>query len=86
MIFSSIWFSQSLNHVGVNLKLQFLIKSRDAAKSKNLLGQVLVRHAATARRRLLIRQNLGGQLPPLGVSLYNMQLLEIFKELFSTIL
>ena len=40
------------------------IVCRHVAKSKNLGGHVVMRRAA-ARRRLLIRQNLGEQLPPL---------------------
>ena len=46
-------------------KLFLCIFHRHAAKSKNLGEQVVMRRAAAAWRRLLIRQNLGGQLLPL---------------------
>ena len=36
---------------------------RDALRVKNPVGQVVMRRAAAARRRLLICQNLVGQLP-----------------------
>ena len=37
---------------------------RDAPRVKNPGGPVVMRHAAAARRRLLICQNLGGPRPP----------------------
>ena len=37
---------------------------RHVSKSKNLGGRVVMRRAAAAWRRLLICQNLEGQLPP----------------------
>ena len=42
---------------------------RHVAKSKNLRGRVVIRCAAAARRRLLICQNLVGQLPHLPLPL-----------------
>ena len=45
----------------VNLKSHLY---RHVAKSKNLGGQVVMRRAAAARRRLLFCQNVGGNCPP----------------------
>ena len=40
------------------------LQLRHVARSENLGGQVVMRRAATVRRRLLICQNLGGRTPP----------------------
>ena len=41
-----------------------IVHFRHVAKSKNLGGQVVMRQAAVARRRLLTFQNLGDSCPP----------------------
>ena len=53
------WQAQPKHNCQIHMYL------RHVAKSKNLGGQVVMRRGASAGRRLLTRQNLGGQLPPL---------------------
>ena len=45
--------------------LDFAPLCRDGARSENLRGQLVMRRAAAARRRLLFCQNLGGRAHPL---------------------